>query len=338
MYGLILYDGSTATTTAVGNITGSALVQSGSTLTLGADLNVNAANGSGGVAVQGDNSTLDAQGHKITALQLSLGWGGGANVRLLNRGDLAVTCLDVANQNFNLTTTDQVTTFTLSNGSTTFVPAGVVQNPVPAGRGNGHDLGRREHHPQRGRDRREHADPGSRPERVRVNVSGLRRQQHDQRTGPQDHRRHPYARVGAADNVRLLNRGALAVGTLWVANQSFNLAAADQVTNFNLVNGSSNLGAIAGSRSLSLSNGSTATTAAAGNVTGTVEVSGSTLTLGADLSVSGLRRCGGTGTLDAQGPQDHLRHPGPRLQGGTNVRFLNKGVLDVTNLVLVDQS
>jgi hypothetical protein len=84
--------------------------------------------GPNSVDVFGDNSTLDAQGHAITANSLSLGLFGGTNVQLLNRGDLTVVNLAVANQNFNLTATDQVTSFQLSNGSTTFGTDVTVQD------------------------------------------------------------------------------------------------------------------------------------------------------------------------------------------------------------------
>src|SRR5262245_62111537 len=79
------------------------------------------------VTVGGNNSTLDAQGHRITATGLHLGWSGGTNVRLLNRGDLALTYLFVANQNFNLTATDQVTNFSLSNAGTSLGTGVAVQ-------------------------------------------------------------------------------------------------------------------------------------------------------------------------------------------------------------------
>jgi hypothetical protein len=84
-----------------------------STLTFGADLTV-----TGAVSVGGDNSTLNAQGHKITADSLYLGWAGGSNVRLLNRGDLTVTNLYVGSQDFNLTATDRVTNFSIIWGNT----------------------------------------------------------------------------------------------------------------------------------------------------------------------------------------------------------------------------
>lgn len=331
MYALYLQGGSTATTTAVGNITGVAAVWSGSTLTLGADLNVTV-----GVDVIGDNSTLNAQGHRITAPYLSLG-GGGANVRLLNRGALVITDLLVANQNFNLTATDQVTNFYLSNGSSNLgagvavqrldlqngataatSAAGNITRSVDLATGStltlGADLSVSEY----------------------VSVLGV-----NSTINAQGHTiTTPNLSLGwEGGPAQLQNKGALAVTTLWVANQTLNLGAADQVAGFTLINGSSNLGAISGIQSLSLSNGSTAVTAAAGNLTGTVGVSGSSLTLGADLTVSGLVRVSGdNSTLDAQFHKITAGTLDLGTQGGTNVRLLNKGVLDVTNLVLGGQN
>jgi hypothetical protein len=332
VYSLYMQGGSTATTTAVGNITGVAGVWLGSTLTLGADLNLTS-----GVDVSGDNSTLNAQGHRITAPQLYLGWGGGANVRLLNRGALVVTDLLVANQNFNLTSTDQVTNFYLSNAATSLgagvavqrlglqdaaaaatSAAGNITRSVDLATGStltlGADLSVSEY----------------------VSVLGV-----NSTINAQGHAiTTPNLTLGwEGGPAQLQNKGALAVNTLWVANQTLNLGAADQVAGFQLINGSSNLGTIAGIQSLSLMNGSTAVTAAPGNLTGTVEVSGSTLTLGADLTVSGLVRVSGdNSTLDAQFHKITAGTLDLGSQGGTNVRFLNKGVLDVTNLVLGGQN
>src|SRR5262249_25119716 len=108
---LYLQDGASAATSAVGNITHSVDLTTGSTLTLGADLSV-----SEYVSVAGVNSTINAQGHRITAENLFLAWEGG-NAQLQNRGALAVTNLWVANQTLNLGAADQVAGFQLVNGS-----------------------------------------------------------------------------------------------------------------------------------------------------------------------------------------------------------------------------
>ena len=112
---LILRDGSSVTTAATANVTDGVRVWSGSTLTLGADLNAGALFDSYTIEVSGANSTLNAQGHKITAPTLSIGWEypgtqvpGSHVVNFLNRGDLDVNELFVANQTLNLTATDRV--------------------------------------------------------------------------------------------------------------------------------------------------------------------------------------------------------------------------------------
>jgi hypothetical protein len=90
----------------------------------------------------------------------------------------------------------------------------------------------------------------------------------------------------------LSNRGRLTATDLYVANQPFDLYDTDSITNsFSLRNGTSTINTPL--VSLYLSTNSTAATTAAGNVTGNVQIySGSTLTLGADMTLSG--------TLDLQ--------------------------------------
>lgn len=63
---LVLRDASSATTAATTNVTDGVRVRSGSTLTLGADLSAGGLFDSYSVEVSGANSTLNAQGHKIT--------------------------------------------------------------------------------------------------------------------------------------------------------------------------------------------------------------------------------------------------------------------------------
>ena len=330
VYSLELQNGATATTAAAGNITGSAGVRSGSALTLAADLVAES------VAVEGDNSsTLDAQFHKITALALLIGWNGGANARLLNRGDLAVTELLVANQILHLTAADQVTNFSLSNGSTSFIPAVAVSSlflqdgataatsataNITAGvdvtSGSTLTLG---------------AD---------LSVSGYVVAYGDDSTiDAQGHKITAGGlRLGVdgGTNVRLLNKGELAVTELYVADQAFNLGTADAVTDFHLINGSTNLEAAAVVQDLYLRDAS-ATTAVTGNLTGSVDVLfGSTLTLGADLSVSGYVHAdfGDNSAIDAQGHKITADTLSLGYLGVTNVRLLNKGELAVTNLYL----
>lgn len=334
---LFLFDGSTVTTTAVGNITYHVSVISGSTLTLGADLNALAAHGIGGVHVYGDNSTLDAQGHRITATELSLGWYDAGNARLLNRGNLTVESLLVANQNFNLTATDHVTAFRLWNGSTTFIPGGTVYSlnliyGASATTSATTNI-RGEAYVQAGSTLTLGADlnvsqNGPGVVYVYGDNSTLHAQGHTITADTLS------LGSGGGSNVQLLNRGNIAVTNLLVANQNFNLTATDQVTNFNLSNGSTTFIPAATVQSLELSNGASATTSAVGNVTWSVGVmSGSTMTMGADLILPGGVGVAGAGTLNAQGHNIY----GHSLElNGSSVQLLNRGELSVTYLKLFD--
>ena len=91
---LQIENGSAATTSATGNVTsnGSIYVISGSTLTLGAALNI-----SGALSVQDSGSTLSANGHGITSNQLYVGWNGSSAASLTNAGPVTTTDLYVGN-------------------------------------------------------------------------------------------------------------------------------------------------------------------------------------------------------------------------------------------------
>jgi hypothetical protein len=117
---LNLSGGSSATTVAAGNITTAnytgSNIESGSTLTLGTNLNMN----TGSLNVQDSGSTLNMAGHSITGNELFLGWYGTSAVTLAGRGALAVSNLYVGNgMAFNINAGDQVGTFSLSGGSST---------------------------------------------------------------------------------------------------------------------------------------------------------------------------------------------------------------------------
>jgi hypothetical protein len=90
--------------------------------------------------------------------------------------------------------------------------------------------------------------------------------------------------------MRIANRGPLKAGELLVGNQDFDFIAADSIGFFALSNG-------AGS------------TAAAGNITGAVAVVGnSRLTLGADLTLSGVRDFPGDLWVEGGAIVDAVRH------------------------------
>ena len=91
--GLNLYNSTTATTTAAGNVTWLANIYSGSKLTLGADMNL-----SSNLNLQDDGSTLDMAGHALTANTIYLGWNGGTTT-LLNNGKITAGYLYVGGAN-----------------------------------------------------------------------------------------------------------------------------------------------------------------------------------------------------------------------------------------------
>jgi hypothetical protein len=127
-----------------------------------------------------------------------------------------------------------------------------------------------------------------------------------------------YGWYGNGETITLLNRGRLTANDLYVGNQTFDLYATDSVSNFSLSNGTSTINTPISSlsldnnstatwnnllSSLSLSFNSTAATTAAANVTDSVYIySGSNLTLGADMTLSGALYMQGTdSTLDMAG-------------------------------------
>ena len=107
-------------TAAAGNITTGSFNESsvltGSTLTLGANLNMN----TGFLNVQDSGSTLNMGGNSLTGYELLLGWNGSSAVTLDNRGASTLTNLYVGNSMpFNINSGDSVGNFFLSGGTST---------------------------------------------------------------------------------------------------------------------------------------------------------------------------------------------------------------------------
>ena len=94
---LNLSNGATATTTSAGSITGGAYsmstIATGSTLRLGTDLNL----GTGYLNIQDASSTLNANGHAITADGLFVGWYGTSSVDMTNLGKVTLNELYMGN-------------------------------------------------------------------------------------------------------------------------------------------------------------------------------------------------------------------------------------------------
>ena len=120
--GLSLYNSATAVTTAAtGNVTANAIVYSGSTLKLGANLSL-----TGGLDVRGSGAILDMGGHTATAVTVLLGWNDGQPISVQNRGTLLTTNLYVGNQTFDLIATDSISNLYLSSAMLTTAATGNV--------------------------------------------------------------------------------------------------------------------------------------------------------------------------------------------------------------------
>jgi T5SS/PEP-CTERM-associated repeat protein len=92
VYQLILQNGSSAATTASGSVTGYVDIYSGSKLTAGADLSL-----TGSLNVEDSGSTLNMQGHALTADTLFVGWNGSTAVTVSDLGKVTLNFLYVGN-------------------------------------------------------------------------------------------------------------------------------------------------------------------------------------------------------------------------------------------------
>ena len=256
----------TVTTVATGNLPNTAAVYGGSTLNLGAALNL-----SGSLDVRDTGSTIDMNGNSIAANTIYLGWYDG-QATTLNRGTvpgtLTATNLYVGNQTLNLLPTDAVTNFYLTNATSTLnsgvsvlslgLQNGSVATTTAAGNVTGGARLDWQYAQPRG------AEPQRQPRCPRhgstINMNGNSIAASTIYLGWYD---------GQATT---LNRGTvpgtLTATNLYVGNQTLNLLPTDAVTNFYLTNANSTLNSSVSVLSLGLQNGSVATTAAAGNVTG----------------------------------------------------------------------
>ena len=306
-----LSSASALTTVAVGNVTDSAAVYSGSTLTLGADMSL-----SGDLYVTDNGSTLDMGGHAVNANGIWLGWYGGPTT-VLNRGPLTANDLYVGNQTFNLIATDAVSNLHLSN-SAAVLAAGNVTESAAVYSGSTLTLG---------------ADMSL--------TGGLDVTDNGSTLDMGGHA------VSASTiwlgwyggSPTVLNRGPLTANDLYVGNQTFNLIATDAVSNLHLSNGAGVLVATNALNSVDLSSASALTTAAVGNVTGSAAVySGSTLTLGADMSLTGGLDVADNGsTLDMGGHAVNASTIWLGWYGGSPT-VLNRGPLTANDLYVGNQT
>ena len=256
---LSLNDGSTVTTAATGNVTGSASVLSGSTLTLGANMSL-----AGDLRVENSGSKLDMGGHTISANRILLGWDYGQPTSVQNRGTILTNHLYVGNQTFNLIAADAMPYLDLGNAMLTTAATGNVTGSASVLSGSTLTLGANM----------------SLAGDLRVENSGSKLDM----GGHTISANRIFLGWDYGQPISVQNRGTIITNHLYVGNQTFNLIAADAMPYLDLGN-------------------AMLTTAATGNVTGSASVlSGSTLTLGANMSLAGDLRVENSGSkLDMGG-------------------------------------
>ena len=335
--------GSSVTTAAAGNITTGGFnesnVLSGSTLTLGANLNMN----NGILNVQDSGSKLDMGGNSLTAYELLLGWNGTSAVTLANRGALTLTNLLVGNgMAFNINSGDSVGNFFLSGGTSTLnATVGTISlsNSASATTTAAGGISNASFN-------QSNVETGSTltlGANLNMNNGILNVQDSGSKLDMGGNSLTAYELLlgwNGTSAVTLANRGALTLTNLLVGNgMAFNINSGDSVGNFALSGGTSTLNATVGT--ISLSNGASATTTAAGGISNAsfgqsnVE-SGSTLTLGANLNMN-------NGILNVQDSGSKLDMGGNSLtayelllgwNGTSAVTLANRGALTLTNLLV----
>jgi hypothetical protein len=285
---LQLQSGSTGTTMATGNITGSVNVDSASTLNLGANLSL-----TGNLDVENTGSTVHMNGHNISANQIFLGWNSAQAVTLdrgATPGSLTANYLYNYGTTFNLLPTDAVTNFYISNGSTALNSGVAVSYLQLQGASTGTTT-----------------TSGNITSGVGVYTgSTLNMGANLTLTGNMDVEDvgsavHMNGHNISANQIYLgwnnghavtLDRGAtpgsLSANYVFLYGSTLNLLPTDAVTNFYINNGSTTFNSGVAVSFLQLQGASTGTTTTSANITGGVSVfSGSTLNMGANLALTG---------------------------------------------------
>jgi len=277
---LAIYSSSSATSTATGNVTGSVDVLSGSTLNLGANLSLTRI-----LDVENTGSVLNMNGNNISAntdstySSIFLGWYS-AQAVTLDRGtvpgSLTTSNLYIAHGNtLSLISSDVITNLFIALASqVTTAAVGNVTGNVSVGI----------------------VITGTGTFNLGANLS---------LTGSLDVEESSVVHMNgnniSANTILLgwnsnqavtLDRGtspgSLTASNLYLYGNTLNLLPSDHVTLFALSNATTTLNSGVAVSRLALENGSSGTTTAASNVTNSVSVlSGSTLNLGANLSLSG---------------------------------------------------
>ncbi len=346
---LSLSNTSALTTTLTGSVTGNASIYSGSKLTLGADMTL-----SGNFDLEDSGSTLDMGGHKLSANYIYLGWNDGVAVNVANVGPLNATnylyvygtainppalnagnlyveygstlnpaALNAGNlyveygSTLNLPTSGTASSLTLAYSSAlTTVSTGNVTGTVSVYNGSKLTLG---------------ADMLLSGQFNLYSTGSTLDMGGDKLSASSIY-------LGWSGGVpTLANRGPLLASNLYVANQPFSLSPSDSAANLYLSN--VGLGSLGGHSvsTLSLSNTSALTTTLTGSVTGNASIySGSKLTLGADMTLSGNFDLEDSGsTLDMGGHKLSANYIYLGWNDGVAVNVANVGPLNATNYLYV---
>jgi fibronectin-binding autotransporter adhesin len=367
-----LNSSSTLTTSSTGNIIASVFLDGASTVTLGADLSV-----ANAVDIR-NGSILNAQNHNITANQIFLGWYGSSPLALLqNRGNLITPNLYVAAQSFNLTSSDNVQNFSLSGGNTTLpfgfsltsltlysnASAGTLAPTVAIANLSLNSGSTTTTSATGNVTASVYIDGASAltlgadltvTNAIDIRNGSILNAQNHNITANQVF----LGWYGSSPIALLQNRGNLITPNLYVAAQNFSLTSSDNVQNFSLSGGNTTLpatysltsltlySASAGTlpptvviANLSLNSSSTTTTTSTGNVTASVYMDGaSSLTLGADLTVSNAIDIRNGSTLNAQNHNITANQIFLGWYGSSPIAVLqNRGNLITPNLYVAAQ-
>ncbi len=331
---LTLQSNSRLNTTNTANVTYLVEVQSGSKLTMGADMNLGYY-----FNLQDTGSTLDMGGHGITAPYIYLGWYGSGVPSLVNRGPLTTTNLYVADQPFSLAPSDSAAKVTLYNVAGSTLAANSVYNLTLQANSllNTANTANVTYQVD--------VESGSKLTMgADMNLGYYFNLQDTGSTldmgGHKLNASYIYLGWSGSGVPSLVNRGPLTTTNLYVADQPFSLNLADSATNFHLYNvGGSTLGANSVSY-LQLQSNSLLATTATGNVTHAVDVqSGSKLTLGADMNLDYYLSLQDTGsTLDMGGHGITAPYIYLGWYGGVPVTVTNPGPAVATYLYIGDGS
>jgi len=332
VFDLNLINGSTVTTTAAGGVTGNVTMSSGSTINLGADTTL-----SGPFSAEGQGLTINMNGHALSAGSIDLGYNSSYGPTIENRGAITTQSLAIGNIAFNLIAGDHVTSFDLNsnatstlyssvsnlqlfNGSTaTTTAAGSVTGTFSMSSGSTLNLGS-----AMNLSGNFYADDLG----LTFNMNGYSLTASLVDFGYYNHH-----------GPTIENPGAIIAGTLLIGNTTFNLSATASVTDLTLSNATSTLNSNVSN--LQLATGSAATTTATGSVTGSVDVlSGSTLNLGASLSLSSYLNIQDGSMVDAHhfsitADSISIGYSGSSPASLLNTGLVNSNVLNLGNASLL---